>query len=156
MNGFISYCHHDHEQTSRLRTHLAAIERGFGLKFWFDERIRAGTSWSYEIENAIKAADVFILSMTPDFLASEYIYKVELPAIRNRMTSARCLLVPVVLARCSWDLVASAVQAVPTEHADLKPICDWPKEDGFNKAREQIRDAIEKRFAVSSIGFKWS
>src|SRR5688572_11195659 len=121
MNGFISYCHYDHKPTVRLRTHLSALERGFGIQFWWDERISPGNYWSLEIEQAIKKADVVILAVTPDFIASDYIYNVELPAIRQRVQD-HALLIPVVLKRCSWDFEARAVQAVPTIAAGLKPV----------------------------------
>lgn len=154
MKGFISYCHQDHAAMVRLKTHLSAIERGFGLAFWWDERIAPGNYWRDEIAAAIDEADVVILGVTPDFIASNYIYDVELPALRRRVR-AGALLVPVVLKKCSWDFVAGAVQAVPTIGAVLKPVDEWRDEDGYDRARVQMRDRIEKHFGVKAKAFRW-
>jgi hypothetical protein len=154
MKGFVSYCHHDYQPTERLRTHLSAVERGLGIEFWWDERISPGTFWNADIARAIGEADVVVLAITPDFIASRYIYDVELPAIRNRVR-AHALLVPVVIKKCSWDFVSGPVQAVPTVNAVLKPIDEWRNEDGFDRACAQIREAITTRFGVKFSPFKW-
>jgi hypothetical protein len=154
MKGLISYSHEDHSAAGRLRTHLRAIERAFDVEFWWDERLKAGNYWSDEIERAIFESQVFILAVTPDFIASDYIYGTEMPAIRLRRQSG-CLVVPVVLKRCCWEVITGPIQAVPSERARLKPVDEWPREDGFDRARAQIRSSIEQHFSLKIQPFNW-
>jgi hypothetical protein len=99
MDGFISYSHEDHALATRLRVHLKAIERLFGMEFWWDERIAPGQEWNEEIQSAISAARVFVLAVSADFIASDYIYLREMPAIRAKRQNGG-LVVPVILKPC--------------------------------------------------------
>jgi hypothetical protein len=78
---FVSYSHSDRDWLQRLKTHLAPYVRGENLDLWDDTRIIPGSDWAEEIEEAIAKARVAVLLVSPEFLASEYITQVELPAI---------------------------------------------------------------------------
>jgi hypothetical protein len=157
MKGFISYSHEDHRMFRELRKHLTAIERGLPIKFWADTRINAGDYWSTTIEAAIQSADVFVLLTTPAFIASDYIYYKEIPAIRKRHRSSNALVLPVVLERCCWQMVADVLQAVPTENGSIVPIADWkPKKNGLDRARAQVAISIEFHFGITAKTLRWS
>ena len=156
MNGFVSYAHHDFRMFGEFRTHLKSIERAFALNLWSDTRISAGHYWNSKIEDAIEHADVFILLASPDFIASDYIYDHEIPAIKKRHQLASALVIPVVLKRCAWQMVANVLQAVPSENGFIKPIEDWRRRsDGFDQARAQITAAITDYFAVAPQHVDW-
>ena len=156
MKGFISYCHSDYGLFKEFRVHLKSVERAFELDTWADDRIRAGYYWNAAIEKAIQAAEIFILLASPAFIASDYIYEKEIPAIKLRHRSG-CLVVPVVLSRCFWPMVADALQAVPTENGALVPISDWkPRRNGFDSARAQIGAAIQSYFGIPPRAVGWS
>jgi internalin A len=84
---FISYSHVDRDWLKRLRTHLAPFVRGENLDLWDDTRIAPGSDWAAEIDQAIDKARVAVLLVSPDFLASEFVARVELPAILRRAGS---------------------------------------------------------------------
>jgi hypothetical protein len=156
MNGFLSYSHEDHRLFMGFRPHLAALRRGFGLDIWTDHNCEVGTLWNTRIEAAIKAAQVFVLLISPDFIASDYVNDNEIPAIREQRRSAGSLVLPVVLRRCSWQMVAASLQAAPTENGRLKPVTDWPRQnDGFDRAREQMMTAIENHFGITRLTGNW-
>jgi hypothetical protein len=150
MNGFISYSHDDHRLFREFQTHLRSVERGFGIDFWADRRISAGYHWDDEIRQRIEAAETFILLISAAFLASDYIWNQELPAIKSRRAAAgRVLVLPVVLKPCYWQLVGSARQAVPTFDGTLKPIAEWhPQSNGHDQARVAIADSIQAFYGV--------
>lgn len=156
MWGFISYSHVDYPMHSAFMTHLASIERAFDVRFWADTRLQAGFHWRSEIEEAISRSDLFLLLTSPGFIASDYIYEYELPAIRSRRRTAAALVIPVVLKRCFWSIVADVLQAVPTERGQLRPISDWGRqENGFDRAREQIGSAIATYFGIQPKTAEW-
>jgi hypothetical protein len=156
MNGFLSYSHEDHRLFTGFRPHLTALKRGFGLDLWTDHSIEVGTLWNARIEAAIKAAQVFVLLISPDFIASDYVIDNEIPAIREQRRSTGALVLPVVLKRCSWQVVAAALQAAPTENGRLKPVTDWPRQnDGFDCAREQMMTAVESHFGIARKKVDW-
>jgi hypothetical protein len=100
---------------------------------------------------------VFFLLTSADFIASEYIYNVEIPAIKLRRRNSGALVVPVVLKRCAWQIIADVLQAVPTEEGKVKPIADWRRHsDGFDQARIQIATAIEGYFGRAARPVGWN
>jgi hypothetical protein len=78
---FISYSHEDMPWIERLRVHLKPFERGDILTYWDDGRIVSGSLWEQVIIRELETSDVGILLVSADFLASEYISKVELPRL---------------------------------------------------------------------------
>lgn len=150
MHGFISYSHEDKRLFDEFRKHLKAIERECKIEFWADDRIATGYDWTASIADAIARADVCILLTSAEFIASDYIYNKEIPAIQARR-KAGALIVPVILRRCAWQMIVGVLQAVPTIDGRVKPIENWKRRnDAFDHAREQISVAIKNRFALSS------
>ncbi len=76
---FISYAHEDAVWKKRLVEMLAPVKDR--IRLWEDERIEAGSDWERDIQSALARAKVAVLLVTPAFLDSEYIEKVELPAL---------------------------------------------------------------------------
>jgi hypothetical protein len=155
MRGFISYTHDDYRMFCELRKHLRAVERALDLAFWADIRIHGGSHWSEVIAQAIEGADVFILLASPGFIASDYIYDREIPAIQEKHRRG-ALVLPVVLKRCAWQMIANTLQAIPMKEGRLIPISEQrPQNDGFDLARSQILDAICKYFGLSADPLDW-
>src|SRR4051794_9024510 len=127
MNGFVSYCHDDYRLFCEAQKHLAAIERAFSFSFWTDTRINVGYHWSSVVEDAINRANVFVLLISPSFIKSDYINDKEIPAIQARCARTSALVLPTVLQRCAWAMVAGALQVTPTVKGKVKPIVDWPR-----------------------------
>jgi hypothetical protein len=156
MRGFISYARDDVDMLKEFRTHIKALKRDIGLEFWADPNIDAGRHWSTEIEQIIATADVFALLISPAFIASDFIYETEIPAIKERRKTGSALVVPVILSRCAWQTVAKELQAVPTDKGRLKPIDDWSRRrNGFDCAREQITKSVKRYFGINGTSGEW-
>jgi hypothetical protein len=157
VKGFISYAHDDHPELVDFRKNIRSTERAYGVDFWADHRIGAGDYWSTKIADAIAAAQVHILLMSPAFFDSDYIFDHELPGIESKCSGGD-LIVPVLLKRCAWQTWIGQLQAVPTSPtARLTPVIEWrPKTNGYDAAREQIDQAIAGHFSIVARNpFKW-
>ena len=78
---FISYSHRDIKWLEQLRTHLKPLERNYNLERWDDSRIKPGDKWLAEIEQALARAAVALLLVSPDFVASDFIDRKEMPSL---------------------------------------------------------------------------
>ena len=125
---FISYAREDREWVNKLERHLAALQRRGLIDSWDDSRIQPGTNWNDSIMTEMQKADIFIFMVSADFLASEFIYKYEVPAALQRSQADSAVkVVPVILRPCNWSMESYArFQALP---ANAKPISSWADPD---------------------------
>ncbi len=73
-----SYSHKDERMLNRLRTHLAVLRRHEGMTEWYDRDIEAGAKWRQEIAEQLNLADLILLLVSADYLASDFCYEEEM------------------------------------------------------------------------------
>lgn len=113
-NGvFISYSHKDKEWLDKLQIALKPLIRGEKITIWDDTKILPGTDWKKEITNAIERSRIAILLVSPNFLASDFIYDEELPRIFKEYKNGDLIVYWVVVSASSYQMTELAqVQAV--------------------------------------------
>ena len=75
---FFSYAHEDEELRDELAKHLKLLERQKVISSWYDRNITAGEEWKQEILAQLNQADIILLLISADFLASDFCWSVEL------------------------------------------------------------------------------
>jgi hypothetical protein len=80
----VSYSHKDAKWRDELRKFLKPHVTKTRIRFWDDTAIGAGENWREEINRAFGSANVAILLMSSDFLASDFISEEELPLLFDR------------------------------------------------------------------------
>jgi hypothetical protein len=135
-----SYSHADEALRNELEIHLASLKRQGLIDTWHDRRILAGQEFADEINQNFKEADIILLLISPNFIASEYCYNVELKQALQRHDRKEAVVIPVILRPCDWhDLPFGKLQAAT---ADGKPIVHFPThDDGFFQVVQAIKKA---------------
>jgi hypothetical protein len=141
QQAFISYTHRDARYAERLRTALAVLKSQGLVEDWHDRRIRAGAEWAAEIDQHLSSADLVLLLVTPDFLASDYAFGIEVTRALERHAQGAAVVVPVIVRACDWmHTPLGKLQAVPT---DGKPIASWKnRDDAWLNVTDGIRGVV--------------
>jgi len=136
-----SYSHKDEALRLELETHLAALQRQGLIDTWHDRRIQAGHEFGAEIDRNFEEAQVILLLVSPDFIASDYCYNVEMKRALARHAEGSVRVIPVILRRCHWhDLPFGKLLATPQ---DGKPVTEFPSLDaGFYQVVGAVREAL--------------
>jgi len=124
MRAFISYSHHDADALKRLHVHLSSLRREGRIEEWFDREILAGDVIDAEISKELEAADLFLLLVSPDFIASDYCVEREMQLALQRHEAGEARVVPIIVEPCDWMSMQSLrrLKALPE---DAVPISDW-------------------------------
>jgi internalin A len=119
---FISYSSKNTDFMKRFTTHLQPLKRNGAIDFWHDRMIEPGTRWDESIKNELNSSDIIIFLLSPDFIATNYIFDVEIPAA-IKLAENRAKLFFVELQACSWDkTVLAQFQQTTDPGADNKAI----------------------------------
>jgi TIR domain len=140
---FFSYSHRDEALRDQLETHLAMLKRQGFIETWHDRRIVAGEAVDHTISANLERADIILLLVSPDFLASDYCYDREMARALERHNAGVCAVIPVILRPCDWrDAPFGGLMATPK---DGKPITQWPDMDAaFLDVTTAIKGAVRK------------
>lgn len=127
MKVFISYSHKDEAALRRLHTHLAVLRRDGRIENWFDREILAGGEIDAEIAERLESSGIFLLLVSPDFLASDYCVEREMKRALERHCSGAARVVPIIVEPCDWaSTPLHDLKALPR---DGKPISEWTNEN---------------------------
>ena len=71
---FFSYSHRDEELRDRLADHINPLKLEGIIDVFYDRDIDAGSEWSKEIEKQLNSAQIILLLISAQFLASDHCY----------------------------------------------------------------------------------
>src|SRR5437868_2468240 len=140
---FCSYASIDEPWCLELEKHLSLLRRQGVISTWHRRDIAPGTDWTKAIDAHLSSAAVILLLISPDFIASDYCYGVELQRAMERHDAGEARVIPILLRPVAdWDTAPFARLAVlPTNR---KPITKWrPRDDGWANVAAGIRRALE-------------
>jgi internalin A len=140
---FYSYAHKDEELRDELETHLKLFQRQGLIEPWHDRRIGAGTEWAGQINDNLERADVVLLLVSADFIASDYCYDTEMTRALERHEKGVARVIPIIISDCIWrSALFGKLQALPT---DGRPVANWgPDKYARDSAWKNVADGIEK------------
>jgi hypothetical protein len=86
-----------------LEDHLSALRRVGRISTWHDLELEAGTEWEPAILNKLNTADMILLLVSSNFIASEYCYGTELQRAIARHHEGTSRVIPIILRPCDWN-----------------------------------------------------
>jgi len=140
---FFSYSHRDEPLRDELEKHLSILKRQGFIETWHDRRIGAGAEFEHEISENLETADVILLLVSSDFLASDYCYDIEMRRAMERHEAGEARVIPVILRPCDWhDAPFGKLLATPP---DGKPVTRFPTlDDAFVLVAADIKKALKQ------------
>jgi TIR domain len=138
---FFSYAHEDEDLRDQFAMHLKCLERQGVIKAWHDRNIKAGEEWEKEIDRHLESADIILLLISANFLASDYCYGIELQRALERHDRNEARVIPIIFRSVDWqNSLFGKLSVLPT---DGKPITSWSDQDeAFTNVIRELRRVI--------------
>ena len=116
------------------------------LQRWDDSRIQPGDIWLEEIERALERAQVALLLVSPDFLASDFIRRKELPCLLEAAQNDGLEILWVPLLPCSWKRFRQIeqYQAVIPVNPTLAEMGEVERDRAMVGITDHIHDLFEQ------------
>lgn len=142
VSVFFSYAHEDEPLRDKLAKHLKLLERTGVIKSWHDRQILPGQEWDGQIDENLKTADIILLLVSDDFLASDYCWDVEVTQAMERHEVKDACVIPIILREVDWTKAPfGKLQALPK---NAKPVTNWANQDqAFTDIAKGIRKVAE-------------
>lgn len=135
---FYSCNHEDHALKKLFAKHLSSLYRHPNITIDTDLDIQAGVEWKRKSKELLDAADIILLLISADFMASDYHHETMTHALeKQRMGTA--WVIPILLRPCAWE--ETPLGKLPPLPTNRWPVTQWENQDAA--WRDVIRE-IEK------------
>jgi hypothetical protein len=137
---FYSYAHEDEKFVFGLEKQLGVLKRMGVITTWHDRKIGPGDLWEERINEHLESAQVILLMVSTDFVASDYCWEKEMVKALQLHELQKAVVVPIVLREVAFieKTPFGKLQMLPQ---DAKPIVEWEREE---EAWAQVAKALGK------------
>lgn len=147
LKVFCSYSHKDEHLREELDKHLSPFIHSGLISTWSDRKILPGEVWDDEIKHNLKTADIILLLISADFLASKYCWEVEVNTAIERHKAKEACVIPIILRSVYWKyppLSLAQIQALPKNATPVMSSSWHNQDEAFTNVVEGIWNAVEK------------
>lgn len=139
---FFSYSHADEALRDRMEVGLAPLKREGAISILHDRQLPSGDERDRGISGYLGKADIILLLVSPDFLASQYCAEVEVPQAMKRHESGAARVIPIILRPCDWK--HAPFEKLLVLPKDGKPVTAFANEDdAFLEIGSGIRRIVQ-------------
>ncbi|MGF1546386.1 MAG: EAL domain-containing protein [Thiotrichales bacterium] len=119
---FLSYAREDKDLLDELVKHFAPFVRAQKVELWFDDQLEVGQRWREEIEQRIARADVFVMLLSKDYLASSFCMDAEAAQAQAEHFARQLRIVPIYARAVAFhDTWIADFQVLPSADKPLEP-----------------------------------
>jgi Trypsin-like peptidase domain/TIR domain len=139
---FTAYDQEDETLRKQLINHLVQMKRN-GLIAGHDDKLQPGTEQEEEEKKRLDRARIILMLVSPDFLASDYHYNVEMQRALERHQAKAARVIPIILRDTpGWkDTKFAGLLALPR---NKRPVVEWGNRDAvFAEITGEIKDVVE-------------
>lgn len=128
-------------KSKKIEKHLSPLKRMGKVITWHDRRIALGLEFEHQIDHYFSEADIILLLISSDFIASDYCSQVEMTNAMERHKRGEAVVIPVILRGCVWhQLPFGSIMAATI---DGKSITKFASHDeGYVQVVEAVSHAI--------------
>ncbi|HTK10404.1 MAG TPA: toll/interleukin-1 receptor domain-containing protein [Ktedonobacteraceae bacterium] len=143
---FYAYAPEDKDLREELEKQLGLLRKLGLITEWHSGQIGAGKEWAREIESHWQAAQIILLLISANFIASDAYLMAEKAVKRHEEKTA--LVVPIILRPVDWrGAVFDHIKVFPSNE---KPVTSWAdRQEAFLDVAQGIRSAVEEFYANS-------
>src|SRR6266480_7588077 len=141
---FCCYAHEDEPLLKKLKTHLFPLQRTGLVDVWYDRDISAGADWEQQIKERLNTAQIILLLVSPDFMASDYCYSIEMQRAIERHEQGEAHVIPIILRPVYWQGVLGKLQALPTNAIPVMSSGWQYQDEAFFNVTEGIHKVVVK------------
>ena len=124
---FFSYSHKDEALRDQLATALSGLKRQKVIRAWHDRQISGGKEWAGEIDTHLNTAQIILLLISPDFIASDYCFDLEMGRALERHEAGEARVIPIILR--PTDMMGMPFRKLQALPKDAKPVTSWANAD---------------------------
>jgi len=141
---FCSYTYADKALREQLEVHLSLLQRQGLISGWRDRVIVSGADWAVEIDKHLETAWIILFLISPDFLASDYCYGIEVQRALERHHNGKAQVIPIILRPVDLEGAPFAhLQCLPH---NAKAVTTWQNPDeAFLTIAEGLHQIIEQQ-----------
>src|SRR5262245_53717527 len=121
---FISYSHKDQAWLEQLQTMMKPLVRSGAILPWADTAIQTGADWRAQIQTALRTASVGVTLVSPNFLASDFIAEIELPALLTAAAEEGLQVCWILVSACLHE--TSGLSRFQAAHDISRPLDSLP------------------------------
>ncbi len=139
---FYSFAEEDSDLLEHLERHLRLMQHNRLIFTWHKRQVVGGKNWRNEIDYHLNTASLILLLVSPYFLASDYLYGVELRHAMERVHRNEALVIPILLRPC--NLKGAAFEDLQSLPRNGKPITSWRNRDeAFDQIAKEVQIALQ-------------
>ncbi|MBW4567880.1 MAG: tetratricopeptide repeat protein [Tolypothrix carrinoi HA7290-LM1] len=116
---------------------------------WSDRQIVAGQEFKGEINKSLNQAGLILLLVSPDFIASDYHWTVEITRALEQNAAGKASVIPVLLRYADWE--TPPINKLSPLPSNRKPIKSWnDRDEAFLEVVKGIREEVKRLVANSN------
>jgi len=145
-NVLITYSHRDSKHVEEFTIRMEEAGLRDRLVLWDDSRLKSETPSWHEMAQAMESATAVVLFVSPNYLASDFEVKDELPRLLRRAQERGAIILPVILSPSVFlSTPLARFQAVNDPRKPLNMLSSQERDEVF----ERLSEALSKQLGVT-------